>query len=82
MERTSIGRAVLAFYPAILFVWIVSAVVVLKLVSLAVSGHVAEALIGFACGAAAHRASKSAQPGGAPGGGAHCETVALRKRLM
>ena len=75
----------LAFYPAILFVWIVSAVVVLKLVSLAVSGHVAEALIGFACGAAAHRASKSAQPGGAPGGArtdAHRETVALRKRLM
>ena len=40
LERTSVGRVVVAYYPVILYVWIISAVVVLKLVSLTVSGHV------------------------------------------
>ena len=39
LERTSTGRVVVAYYPVILFVWIVSAVVVLKLVSLTVAGR-------------------------------------------
>jgi len=40
LKRTPVGRAVVAYYPVILYVWIISSVVVLKLVSLTVPGHV------------------------------------------